>query len=319
MRHRVQLAVMAGVALLACACGSTSGQHGAGGGGSSPSQCAAHTDTATAEIPRIQMEASGSSTWRTVPKSATPVSSCSLLTVTDNGSVDLRFGTQATCSFGQDPYKPAVAGQLQTREPADAYFNQYAGQSLCTVTHEGKIPLCGMGTLLLDAPPNQVKSTCNKEPDFSVAVLSGAVEVEYQGATQTIEAGKELTLSGQIVDANFTAADVAIFDAQAPELGMEITRAPQAISFTSEPPPSPTPGENYTVTATGGGSPYPVLFSPAPASTKICKIATSTPGRAIVTFTAPGTCVIEASQNGNEQFLPAPPAQQSITVVPGPS
>jgi hypothetical protein len=319
MRHRAQLAVMAAVALLGCACGSASGQHPAGGGGSSPGQCTAHTDTAAAKVPRIQMEASGSATWRTVPTAATPVAACSLLSVTDNGSVDLRFGTQAVCSFDQDPFKPAAAGQLQTREPADAYFNQYAGQSFCTVVHEGKIPLCGMGTLLLDAPPNQVKSTCNKEPDFSVAVLSGSVEVEYQGQTREIEAGKQLTLSGQIVDANFTAADVATFDAQAPELGMEITRAPQAISFTSEPPPSPTPGASYTATATGGGSPYPVLITVARASVAVCKIAKHVPGMAIVIFTAAGTCVIDANQNGNEQFLPAPPAQQSITVLPAAS
>jgi len=34
-----------------------------------------------------------------------------------------------------------------------------------------------------------------------------------------------------------------------------------------------------------------------------------------VTFTAPGTCVIDANEGGNADYLPAQQAQQSVTVV----
>jgi hypothetical protein len=45
-------------------------------------------------------------------------------------------------------------------------------------------------------------------------------------------------------------------------------------------------------------------------SSGVCSIVGTT-----VTFNQSGTCVIDANQAGNDQYLPAPQAQQQATVV----
>ena len=86
-------------------------------------------------------------------------------------------------------------------------------------------------------------------------------------------------------------------------------QAAQAITFTSTPPASPVVGGTYTVSATGGGSGNPVAFTIDAASTSVCSIS----GPA-VTFTAAGSCVIDANQAGNAAYQAAPQAQQTVTV-----
>jgi hypothetical protein len=102
--------------------------------------------------------------------------------------------------------------------------------------------------------------------------------------------------------------------APAPQMQQTVSvgLAPQAIMFTSTPPSSPVAGDTYGVTATGGGSGNPVVFTIDASSTSGCTVDPSTN---LVTFTAPaGTCVIDANQAGNTSYLPAPQVQQSITV-----
>ena len=83
----------------------------------------------------------------------------------------------------------------------------------------------------------------------------------------------------------------------------------QSISFTSE-PSRPTTGATYVVTATGGGSGNPVTFSIDAQS------AVHLFGRRYHRhLRPPGDCVIDANQAGNDQYSPAPQAQQKITVT----
>jgi hypothetical protein len=83
----------------------------------------------------------------------------------------------------------------------------------------------------------------------------------------------------------------------------------QAITFTSVPPASLLPGDTYVVTATGGGSGNQVTFSIDPPGALVCSISGLT-----VTFRQAGTCVIDANEAGNDQYLAAPQAQQTLTV-----
>ena len=84
----------------------------------------------------------------------------------------------------------------------------------------------------------------------------------------------------------------------------------QSISFTSAPPASPAAGGTYVVKATGGGSGNPVTFTIDSSSTSsACSISGSA-----VTFGRLGRCVIDANQDGNDKYQPAPQAQQTITV-----
>ncbi len=96
-----------------------------------------------------------------------------------------------------------------------------------------------------------------------------------------------------------------------------VSRLPQAISFTSVPPTGAlytgSNDQSYRVSATGGGSGLPVTFSVDANSTSGCAISGS-----IVSFgEADGTCVIDANQAGDTDFVAAPEVEQSFSIVGG--
>jgi outer membrane protein OmpA-like peptidoglycan-associated protein len=66
---------------------------------------------------------------------------------------------------------------------------------------------------------------------------------------------------------------------------------------------------NYTVTATGGASGSPIVYSSTTPT-----ICTVDPVTGAVTLLAPGTCTLTADQVGNATFLPATTLTQSFTV-----
>ena len=86
---------------------------------------------------------------------------------------------------------------------------------------------------------------------------------------------------------------------------LAVGQAGQTITFTSTPPSNATVGASYTVTATGGASGNAVTFS----TTSACTMSGST-----VSFVGVGTCVVDANQAGNADYLAAPQAQQTISV-----
>ena len=88
---------------------------------------------------------------------------------------------------------------------------------------------------------------------------------------------------------------------------------PQVVTFTSTPSAPAAVGARYSVTATGGASSQRVVLTVDATSGTACTISRST-----VTFTAAGTCVIDANQAGTSTYAPATQAQQVITVVPAP-
>jgi len=82
----------------------------------------------------------------------------------------------------------------------------------------------------------------------------------------------------------------------------------QSISFTA--PASATAGGSVTLSAAGGGSGDPVVFSVDSSSGPgVCTVSGTT-----VTFAAAGTCVIDANQAGTGSYAAAPQVQQTITV-----
>ncbi len=92
---------------------------------------------------------------------------------------------------------------------------------------------------------------------------------------------------------------------------LTITPASQTITFTSTAPNSATAGEaTYTPTATGGASGNQVIFTIDLADSSACSISAG-----VVSFTAAGTCVIDADQAGNANYNSASQAQQSFTVT----
>ncbi|WP_151082713.1 NHL repeat-containing protein [Nocardioides cynanchi] len=91
-------------------------------------------------------------------------------------------------------------------------------------------------------------------------------------------------------------------------------RAPQAVSFTSDPGATPTVGDRYDVTATGGDSGKPVTFSAGPDSADVCTVVSHLDSSATVRLTGRGTCTIDAAQSDTRGYL-AGAQQQSFQVL----
>ena len=118
---------------------------------------------------------------------------------------------------------------------------------------------------------------------------------------------------------SFTGAGSCIIDANqagngtynaAPQVQQTVTvgKGSQTVSFTSTAPSSGTVGgATYTPTATASSGLTPAITLDA--SSTGCTLAAG-----VVTFTAGGTCVIDANQAGNTNYNAAPQVQQSITV-----
>lgn len=92
--------------------------------------------------------------------------------------------------------------------------------------------------------------------------------------------------------------------------GAALALANQTIIFTSSPPMTPIVGSTYQMSANGGGSGNPVEFSVDTASSSnACTISSKT-----VSFTAQGTCIIDANEAGNTSYNAAAQASQTVTV-----
>ena len=93
----------------------------------------------------------------------------------------------------------------------------------------------------------------------------------------------------------------------------QVPQAAQAISFTA--PATGTVGGSATLSATGGGSGNPVTFTVDLSSgAGVCTVSGDT-----VTYTAAGSCVIDANQAGTLDYTPAPQVTATITVDQAPA
>ncbi len=90
------------------------------------------------------------------------------------------------------------------------------------------------------------------------------------------------------------------------------SRLPQHITFTSVPAYPATVGGRYTASATGGGSGLRVTLSIAPESAGICQFK-----GASVSYLAPGTCTIVATQLQTQVYAPATVKQWVTVFAPG--
>ena len=126
--------------------------------------------------------------------------------------------------------------------------------------------------------------------------------------------GNVCTVSGTTV--TYAVAGECVIDANqagtgtyaaAPQVQQAITvnGIPQSISFAA--PASGTEGDSAPLSATGGGSGNPVVFSSA--SGNVCTVSGTT-----VTYAGAGNCVIDASQEGTGSYAAAPQVQRTIPV-----
>jgi hypothetical protein len=154
-------------------------------------------------------------------------------------------------------------------------------------------------------------------PTYTVtATASSGLAVSFSSATTSV-----CTVSGSTV--SFVAEGGCTIVASqagnneyepAPETtqSFKVTKKSQSVAFTSTAPSNATVGgPTYEVKASGGPSGNPVTFTTDAASSG-CSISGAT-----VSFTAAGTCKIDANQAGNANYNAAPQVQQSFSVAKG--
>jgi hypothetical protein len=111
------------------------------------------------------------------------------------------------------------------------------------------------------------------------------------------------------------AGDARYLAAPQVSLSMTVGLHSQTIAFTSTPPAAPVVGDTYAVTATGGDSGHPVIFTIDPGSDPgVC----SFDGSGLLHFFRAGNCVIGADQAGDDAYSAAPHVSQTVTVGKAP-
>jgi hypothetical protein len=119
-----------------------------------------------------------------------------------------------------------------------------------------------------------------------------------------ISPGSCVIAANQNGDSNYTSAPRVLQT-------VAVGKGAQAITFTSTPPAGAVVGGSYQVTATGGPTLNPVMYSIDPSSTAgACTVA----GLGLVHLTGSGICVIDADQAGNANYAAAPRVSQSMAV-----
>ena len=178
--------------------------------------------------------------------------------------------------------------------PADRYAYTTRPKSAQTISFAAPAPGAAGGSATLSA----AGGASGNPVVFRVDPSSGPGVCTVSGSAVTYAAAGSC-----VIDAN--QAGNARY-AAAPQVQRMITvgELAQVISFTA--PASGTVGDSAALSATGGGSGNPVVFSAASAA---CSVSGST-----VTYKAAGSCVVAANQAGNARYAAAPQVQRTIDV-----
>lgn len=140
-------------------------------------------------------------------------------------------------------------------------------------------------------------------PALPPGLSFNATNGQVSGAPTVASAAANYTVT--VTDANGATATNSF--------SLKVDGLAQTITFTSTPPsPVHVHSPDYLVSAIGGGSGEPVLFSiDASSGAGVCSISGST----VSFLSQAGSCVVNANQAGNAQYAAAQQAQQRITVV----
>ena len=168
-------------------------------------------------------------------------------------------------------------------------------------------------------------STPRSEVEYNVTAAGGGSENPVTFSIDSSSTSSACSISGSLV--TFGQPGSCVIDANqagndkyqaAPQAQQTITVSAhtQSISFTA--PSSGSDGMHATLSATGGGSGNPVVFSVDSSTvTGVCNVSGLNGTTVNYTGAAPASaCVIDANQAGNAEYQPAPQVQQTITVNP---
>ncbi|WP_294818585.1 YDG domain-containing protein [uncultured Flavobacterium sp.] len=227
-------------------------------------------------------------------------------TVTDNAQLRFTVSSATAPSSGSSKFAAANAGAATTSVSGDANRIEVAADRLAFATQPSNTAVNAAMTPAVAVSANDANG--NRDLDFtanvtlaSTGTLTGApVSVSaatglatFTGLTHTVAAnGLGLTAT-----TNGWSADSAAFN---------ITKATQTITFGAL--PTVTYGDpNFTLTATGGASGQPIVYTSDDET-----IATISGD--VVTIVGPGEVIIRANQAGNDSYEAASEEMQILTV-----
>ncbi|MCC6505978.1 MAG: Ig-like domain repeat protein, partial [Aquimonas sp.] len=172
-------------------------------------------------------------------------------------------------------------------------------------------------TITFNSPGNQTYSASGS---FTVtATATSGLAVSFSSSTTGV-----CTVSGASPASVFmVAAGTCTINANqsgngsyaaAPQVTQTLTinPAPQTISFSDPGTQTYSVAGTFSLSASGGGSGNSVTFSSN--SPTICSVAGNT-----VSELRAGTCVLQADQAGNSNYLAAAPAIRNVTILPAPT
>jgi hypothetical protein len=138
----------------------------------------------------------------------------------------------------------------------------------------------------------------------------GQAYLEADGSVTFALRGSQLPKAGNHITAFYQDYYGVIASVTSPGIDVARARLDQTVSFTSTAGDATTDAP-YSVSATASSG-LPVSFSIDPGSASVCSIEGQT-----VTFLAAGSCTIDAGQEGNITYNPAPTVQQQVQVAWG--
>lgn len=224
----------------------------------------------------------GAVSWQVISGTCTVVGA--LLTPGDAGSACVVRATKA-----QDTNYTAVSSSNTTITISKASQTGFTVTSASSFT-TGQ-------TLSLVAAGGQSGGSVSWQVTAGNCVLSGTSLTSSRGGVScTVEA---------------TRAGNANYFAVSDSLVVAVDKIVQVLTFQSSPPSSNLVGGSYTVSVTSDAGLAPVV-SIANASSGVCSLSAG-----VVSFVAVGTCTINATQAGNDQYAAGAASQQiTVTAVP---
>ena len=252
----------------------------------------------------------------TAPSNAVVAGTTYTPTATGGGSGNsVTFTVSGTCSIASGVVSFTAAGTCTVKADQATNTNYAAatqvtqsitvGKGTQTISFTSTAPAAakvGGSTYTASATGGASGSAVTFSIDSSstsICSISGAVVSFTAVGTCKVNAD-------QLGSANYNAATQA-------QQSFSVAKGAQTISITSTAPSNAVvDGSSYTISATGGNSGSSVTFSIDATASAICSIS-----GAVVSFTAVGTCKVNADQLGSANYNAATQVQQSFSVAKG--
>jgi len=246
--------------------------------------------------------------------SVTYGSTISLSTTGGSGNGAVTYSTTGTCSVSGSTLTVGDAGSACTVTATKAqdanYFATTSPGQTVTVTraNQATLSIASLSSmtygqsLALVSTGGSGSGAETWSVDTSANANIAGCQINNSNATLGVQnAGSCDIIVRKAASTNFNQATSAAFTVTA-------TKAAQNINFTSTVPASPVPGGSYNLVASANSG-LAVTFTLDAGSSAFCSLAGST-----ITFNAAGNCLINATQSGDNRYLAAATASQTIAI-----